>query len=360
MMVWVGLISYPLYLFHWPVLSFLHIVKGVNPAPGFIWAALGVALLLTVLTYYFIEKKLRHNKGRWVLPLLVGAFLATGLFGAVVWSGEVGLRLDPRIVQTVTALKDKDFFQGMTQHNSQVGLFTVGGNGPQTVFVGDSNMEQYMPRMSSVLSPNTGAARGAIFIVYAGLPAIPGMSIGQYRKGLSLFPELEDQLRLHPSIDRVVFGCLWPEYFTTKQNSVEGMPATDPAALEVAMNALGNEIAKLRSTGKQVTLLLTIAYGSNLDPRTFLERSWFGIKYVGPKMLSKEEFLATKKQVLEKVKETAIRNGATVIDPLQYLESDGVCLATDDSGMPVQYDGRHLRPGYVREHVKYLDQTIAP
>ena len=26
--VWVGLISYPLYLFHWPILSFLHIVKG--------------------------------------------------------------------------------------------------------------------------------------------------------------------------------------------------------------------------------------------------------------------------------------------------------------------------------------------
>ena len=31
--VWVGLISYPLYLFHWPALSFVHIVKGEIPKP---------------------------------------------------------------------------------------------------------------------------------------------------------------------------------------------------------------------------------------------------------------------------------------------------------------------------------------
>jgi len=39
--VWVGLISYPLYLFHWPALSFVHIIRGEHPAFIIIWAALG-------------------------------------------------------------------------------------------------------------------------------------------------------------------------------------------------------------------------------------------------------------------------------------------------------------------------------
>jgi peptidoglycan/LPS O-acetylase OafA/YrhL len=55
--VWIGLISYPLYLFHWPVLSFVHIVKGESPKPGYILMALLVSFVMTVMTYYFIEKK---------------------------------------------------------------------------------------------------------------------------------------------------------------------------------------------------------------------------------------------------------------------------------------------------------------
>ena len=82
--VWIGLISYPLYLFHWPALAFVHIVKGESPKPVYLADALIISLILTVLTYYFIEKKIRHNKSTWTVLILVATFAATGFIGVLV------------------------------------------------------------------------------------------------------------------------------------------------------------------------------------------------------------------------------------------------------------------------------------
>lgn len=61
-LVFVGLISYPLYLWHWPILSFERIIK--SDAPGRVSRALAVLLsvLLAWLTYCFIEKPVRSNR----------------------------------------------------------------------------------------------------------------------------------------------------------------------------------------------------------------------------------------------------------------------------------------------------------
>ena len=66
--VWIGLISYPLYLFHWPALAFVHIVKGENPKLGYVFAALGCSILLSTAVYYLLERRLRHHRAGWVLP----------------------------------------------------------------------------------------------------------------------------------------------------------------------------------------------------------------------------------------------------------------------------------------------------
>jgi peptidoglycan/LPS O-acetylase OafA/YrhL len=55
---WCGrLISYPLYLWHWPLLSFAHILHSAQPA----WQVRGVAVLLAVLlawlTYRLLEQR---------------------------------------------------------------------------------------------------------------------------------------------------------------------------------------------------------------------------------------------------------------------------------------------------------------
>ncbi len=60
-MVFVGLISFPLYLWHWPLLSFARILWSGAPPQHVILIALALAVVLAWLTYMFVEKPLRFG-----------------------------------------------------------------------------------------------------------------------------------------------------------------------------------------------------------------------------------------------------------------------------------------------------------
>jgi hypothetical protein len=89
--VFVGLISYPLYLWHWPLLSFMRVanaVWGIKISHLQKGAVIILAFLLAYLTYRFIELPIRHVKQReqrrtgalWLL----GCVSLTGAFGVLV------------------------------------------------------------------------------------------------------------------------------------------------------------------------------------------------------------------------------------------------------------------------------------
>lgn len=59
-LVWIGLISYPVYLWHWPLLTFLRIEEGF-PSRIERVAAVFIAFVLSWLTYRFVEKPLRFG-----------------------------------------------------------------------------------------------------------------------------------------------------------------------------------------------------------------------------------------------------------------------------------------------------------
>jgi peptidoglycan/LPS O-acetylase OafA/YrhL len=77
--VWIGLISYPLYLWHWPVVSYLKITE-LQPTPAQKMSGILLTLLLTVATYYFIEKPVRHRRGP-TTALLLLCMVAIGVAG---------------------------------------------------------------------------------------------------------------------------------------------------------------------------------------------------------------------------------------------------------------------------------------
>lgn len=60
-LIWFGLISYPLYLWHWPLLSFLNILEGKTPSPVLRITAVLISIVLAWLTYRLIEKPMRLN-----------------------------------------------------------------------------------------------------------------------------------------------------------------------------------------------------------------------------------------------------------------------------------------------------------
>ena len=57
--VWFGLISFPLYLWHWPLLSFARVIEGEPPTRGVRLALVAVSVMLAWVTYWLIERPVR-------------------------------------------------------------------------------------------------------------------------------------------------------------------------------------------------------------------------------------------------------------------------------------------------------------
>ncbi len=61
-LVWIGLISFPLYLWHWPLLSFARIMEGSKPEWQIRAVLVAVSFALAILTYYWIERPIRFGR----------------------------------------------------------------------------------------------------------------------------------------------------------------------------------------------------------------------------------------------------------------------------------------------------------
>ncbi len=83
-LIGVGLISYPLYLWHWPLLSFARIVESETPSITLRIAAVFLALILAWLTFWFVEMPIRfgnHSKSKSII--LLALMIAVGLGGYI-------------------------------------------------------------------------------------------------------------------------------------------------------------------------------------------------------------------------------------------------------------------------------------
>ena len=80
LLVWCGLISYPLYLWHWPLLSFARLVSGEPLTASVRLGLLAASVVLAAATYYAVERPLRFgSRGAGVV---VGLSLAMAILAA--------------------------------------------------------------------------------------------------------------------------------------------------------------------------------------------------------------------------------------------------------------------------------------
>lgn len=81
-----GLISYPLYLWHWPILSLYSAYESGNVSNIDRLLLLGISLLLAFITYFLVErplKKLNIKTTKNLTFTLVGGMAIVGLFGFI-------------------------------------------------------------------------------------------------------------------------------------------------------------------------------------------------------------------------------------------------------------------------------------
>jgi hypothetical protein len=53
-----------------------------------------------------------------------------------------------------------------------------------------------------------------------------------------------------------------------------------------------------------------------------------------------------------------LESGAVVVNPVDFLCNDEVCPTMTADGDPRYMDGQHLRGSFVRDSVRYLDETV--
>jgi len=98
--VFIGLISYPLYLWHWVLLSFLRI-RVPQPPGVLLLAALAGAVLLAVVTYYLLERRVKRVPLKTVT--IIGAVCMVVVFAFGLTTSTLGLS-GVRLTPTQTAL----------------------------------------------------------------------------------------------------------------------------------------------------------------------------------------------------------------------------------------------------------------
>ena len=358
-MIFTGLISYPLYLWHWPLLSIVHIVKGGWPM---IVAAVVLAFLLAVLTYKYVELPIRTSPSRKrTASILCTAMASCALLGYVTFVGYVQARSQSYELDRFIAATREDWLsQASTDWTWFPGeLLRLGTASRNVLFVGDSNMQQYYPRIAKLMSDHPSNDRSATFAVRAGCaPAVIDLvENANAILGCHAFLRKVFEYAKTPEVEAVVIGAYWRGYVTTEPTNFSTLalkPETD-AALE----DLRRLIAGLVSRGKHVYIVLNIPTSPFFDPRQMIRRTplltGFTVDIRAPSRREVENAIGPIGTKLRHIAESA---GAYVIDPVDWLCDARSCPAVSARGEPMYRDAGHLKPSYVRDSVRFLDATV--
>jgi len=80
-LVWIGRISYGLYLWHWPVIVVASPARTGLDGPSLTVVRVGLTFAFATASYYLVEQPIRRGalRGRWALAVSPSAFVATGV-----------------------------------------------------------------------------------------------------------------------------------------------------------------------------------------------------------------------------------------------------------------------------------------
>jgi peptidoglycan/LPS O-acetylase OafA/YrhL len=356
--VYIGLISYPLYLWHWPLLTYARILYDGLPPVNIRVAVLVLGIGLAWATYELVEKRVRR-RGRGPMALqtarLAGA--AVGVLGAVglLSAGNVlQSRADsvPYLADISAAYSD---WHVRDQHH-------IPGNTQGTVlFFGDSHMQQFWPRLEWLASDPDAPRHTVLFRTRGGCAPIPGIERTGY--GCAKFVDQTFALAHQPAIQTVVIGASWvgftdrKDYFEANAEDAEPLEILTPKNQWI-MDGFESAVSGLVKAGKQVVIVLSSPYGKEFDPREMAQREGWGFRVQLPRPISRRALDADSAFIDDRLIAIAQRTGATVLDPLDILCGPLTCPTLDADGKPLLKDETHLRSSFVRSRFDAFDVFV--
>src|SRR3569833_134401 len=356
--VYVGLISYPLYLWHWPLLTYARILYGEIPPVGVRVGGLILGIALAWATYEFVEKRVR------ALGRGPTAVRTAGLAGAAVAVlATLGLLVVGDVVQSrsnsIPYLAEiSEAYADWHIHDQGV----IPGNAQGTVlFFGDSHMQQFWPRLDWFGSDMSAPRHTVLFRTRGGCAPIPGIERKGY--GCAKFVDQTYALAHQPEIKTVVISASWVGFTDRKDYYKAGDVDGEPLKMltpqtQWVMDGFESAVSSLVASGKHVVIVLSSPYGKQFDPREMAQRDGLRFRVHLPGPVSRRDIDSDSAFIDDRLIEMAKRTGASVLDPLDTICGPQTCPTLDARGKPLLKDDSHLRSSFVEAHFDAFDRFV--
>jgi peptidoglycan/LPS O-acetylase OafA/YrhL len=358
-LVGIGLISYSLYLWHWPIHVFADYVAGgpVGATPTVLLIAL--SFVLGYLSWRYVERPFRGAAiPRATIFRLAGiAMGATLLLSGLLFVLQ-GLpqRFAPEIRRIFAEADDSEprrhaCFNRTAEDVAAGRICTIGDAhalAPSFLLWGDSHADAILPAVEAAARR---AGRKGLFVAHGRCPPILALSLTDEPTGrcAALNQAALDLLR-RDRIGEVILDARWPYY---DQGTGFGPDASEARHL-IDLDARGSHDADQHAGFARVlerTVRLLIAAHIKVVLVTTVPEPGFDVPQVlardalhglaADRRLTRAQYLARNGTVLRDFADLARRYGVTLVDPAAALCASGRCALAAD-GRPLYIDHHHL------------------
>ncbi len=372
-MAWIGRISYPLYLWHWPLLSMATIVNGTQPAPAVRAALVAAALLLAALTYRYLERPVRAAARPGPAVRIAAASMAAVCALAVLaYAGWWHPRNRYAGLEAAARTGDFEYLKDASRDApAGAGVYSLPGANPDTtLLIGDSHVAQYAPRLGDALAAGAHS-RSLLFVVGGGCLPVPGVrEDAPIHRGCPQILSRGLELAAAERVKTVVIGAAWGQYLAAPMG--DAAPAAGAydyyfpkdgrhesfrggAGVELALQSLQALLERLART-KQVYLLLDNPDGVQFNPYRFLDRRLLPL--AGGRIAARVPLDPAQQRVRAMLTQVAERAHVRVIDPMDTLCIADACLRLTSDGEPIYKDDSHLSAAWIEKYAGYLDPAV--
>lgn len=341
-MIFVGLISYSLYLWHWPLISYLHIINP-KPEDWMIILALVFSFVLSVLVYVGVENPMRRYKGipnKYIVATLIVCLTLCYGFGKIIKDNQGfktrSINENFKEFQTFTDWT----YPGILQEHEveSISLYVSDKTKfPEILFIGDSHVEQYAER-AVLLAKRTG--KSVAFLTRGGCFApVAYMEKGDDKRCRNI-PKSFEKLLQDSRLKTVVWGQMWGYYNTQT-----------PALFEKGLDVMQAWISK--NPGRNYFVLLDYPW----DDHSYDIRNRFVTKRWSEISLDPSIF------VVDYPYQTDWRSGNLKViqklEKVKFIETETKVCPNKKCNLLKSYkDDDHLRASYVKEHATWIDQVF--
>lgn len=346
-LVYIGLISFPLYLWHWPLLVLYKTSFDLDAVTLTSRIILLISsFILASITYHLFEIQIRKF-GTKAAKYLVFYSLILATIACLSYKGIILPRLNGDQINKVLSSKADWVFPGnqfTSEFSNGLRYYTATRGKDITLYIGDSNLEQYSSRVNLLLKSNITGLNSVIFIGNqrncATLELV--LSDGKLNSACKASHQKLLVLANDTAVKNIVIAAQWINYYDFLEK----------------INLSSHSIEKLFGH-KNIYFVLTMPTGSSLDPNSMFHGNRFSsLSMNNINNFDLDAFKDNTKNVHRDVAQIARKLNAKVIDPIMFLCSNNECPTTDVHGTPLYKDSKHMTSSYARDNASYIDQTL--